>query len=77
MARKKDNEKQKFYALKYGSIDGKKRIERSYEKLRKYFNPDVRRPVHKSFNSYMEAYCWLYDKPLPAKKRPPEAPPLF
>lgn len=75
--KRKRKKKEKWYALKFGSIDGKKRIEKSYDKLKKYFAPNVIRPIHKSFNNYMEAYCWLYDKPLPAKKRPSEALPLF
>ena len=74
---KKDNKKEKFYALKYGSIDRKKRVETSYDELKKYFDPAVRMPIHKSFDTREEADCWLYDKPMPPKKRPPTAPPLF
>jgi len=74
---KKDNKKEKFYALKYGSIDRKKRIATSYDELKKYFDPIVRMPIHKSFDTYEEADCWLYDKPIPPKKSPPKAPPLF
>jgi len=75
--KKKPKKKEKFYALKRGSIDGVKRIEKSYDELKKYFDPAVRMPIHKSFDTYEEAECWLYDKPVPPKKRLPKAPPLF
>ena len=80
MSTKKRNKKKKFYALKHGSIDGKKRIEESYDELKKYFDPAVRMPIHKSFDTYIEAYCWLYNKPLPPDDdapTEPTAPPLF
>ena len=62
-----------FHALKEGGIDGVKRIARSYEELAQYFDPNVRMPVRRVFDTYDEAYDWLYDITPP----PAYAPPLF
>ena len=62
-----------FHALKEGGINGEKRIERSYEELKKYFDPAVRMPLRRVFDTREEAYNWLYDLTPP----PPKWPPLF
>ncbi len=70
MATKKRTRKEEFHALKAGSIDGVKRIERSYDELMKYFDPTVRLPLRGVFDTYQDAYNWLYDiTPPPSKSR--------
>jgi hypothetical protein len=75
MAKKKRSDRIEggFHALKEGGIDGIKRIERSYEELKKYFDPAVRMPLRGVFDTYEDAHNWLYDITPP----PGQAPPLY
>lgn len=71
MKKQKRAKKQKWYALKNCSTDGLKHLEDSYDKLKKWFDPRCRMPKHKSFDTYQEAYNWLYDitPPPPPERR--------
>lgn len=75
--KRKRTKKQKWYALKKCSIDGLMHIEDSYDKLKMWFKPGYRMPLHKSFNTREEAYNWLHDITLPPLPRPPMSRPLW
>lgn len=71
MKKQKRTKKQKWYALKKGSIDRLMHIEDSYDKLKRRFDPRYRMPKHKSFDTREEAHNWLYDitPPPPPERR--------
>lgn len=75
--KRKRKKKQKWYAIKNGSVDGRMHIEASYDNLKKWFAPRYHRPLHKSFDTWQEAYNWLNDIAPPPPPKPSKSRPLF
>lgn len=74
---KRKRRQKNFYALKKG---GKKGIYTSYEECERNFHPGWRKPLHKGFDTFIEAYNWLNDMPPPPpppSKPEPKFTPLF